>query len=320
MRHETEVRRRIRVAESCDCRSQLHHTGDGLASRLGEFAVGEHLVLAVLGEAHVYVETRSSLASSDLRCEGHVVAILVAEVADHPLSDHQLIGSLFGINGEELDLVLLVDIAVEREVTHLRVAVFDLSAGLCDVRHALGAEVVELGVGARLVVALLIRSLEVLIVFLGNDNVVFQLAHGLELHARDVRESLASLVECILGCALERLSVLIEVRAEHGEGRDFSEWVDEGGTETRNSVEVATAGTDKGEETRTVDALAAGQDRIQILLVRNDEIECFQSTISRRIHEVDHLDIVLTDERDDVGLGKFRSRLLRKRNQAVGVH
>ncbi len=105
------------------------------------------------------VQTRASLTSCDLRSEGNVKSHLHAEVADNPLSHHELVGSLFCRHGQEFDLVLFVYFAVESKVAYLVVAVFDLSAGLCDVVHALGAELVVLCKRRALVVAFLVCSL-----------------------------------------------------------------------------------------------------------------------------------------------------------------
>ena len=59
------------------------------------------------------MQTRTSLASGDLWCKGDVVAQLIAKVADDPLCQHQLIGSLLNRYRQELDFILLVVLAVE---------------------------------------------------------------------------------------------------------------------------------------------------------------------------------------------------------------
>ena len=145
----------------------------------------------------MYVQTRTSLTCGDLRGKGDVVVVFVSKVADDPLCNHQLIGRLGSLHGQELNLVLLVRYAIEREVTYLRVTILDLTTCLCDVGHALRAELVELGVGCRLVITLLVGGGEETCI--GSHNIILQLAHSLELHACDLIKGLARLVECILG-------------------------------------------------------------------------------------------------------------------------
>ena len=56
--------------------------------------------------------------------------------------------------------------------------VLNLSAGLCNVRHTLGTEFIELGIRSRLVVTTLVGSREHAAVF--RNDVILQFAHGLE--------------------------------------------------------------------------------------------------------------------------------------------
>ena len=123
--------------------------------------------------------------------------MLVGEVTDNPLGYHELVGSILGMDGEELNLVLLVDHAIDGEVAHLGVAILDLSACLGDIGHAEGAELVELGIGGRLMVALLVGSGKHATV--GGYHIILQLAHGLELHAGDLMKRTACLAQGVLG-------------------------------------------------------------------------------------------------------------------------
>ena len=143
------------------------------------------------------VQTRTGFTGGDFGGEGHIQVSTEGQIADHPLGHHQLVGSIEHGNGQELDLVLLIDHAVLLKVTHLTVAVLDLSTGLGDVVHALLAETVGLGVGHRLVIAVLVTGRVV-----SNrraDNVVFQLAHGLIFHAGHLAEGLGGLAQRLLG-------------------------------------------------------------------------------------------------------------------------
>ena len=129
MRNETEVRSRVLVSECGDGRSEVHHTGDHCASLVAELAVVDHHVLAVLHNSHVDMETRTSLSCCDLRSECHVETHTVCYVSDHPLCDHELVSALLTVDRQELDLALLINVAVHSEVAYLRVTIFDLSAG-----------------------------------------------------------------------------------------------------------------------------------------------------------------------------------------------
>ena len=208
VRHQTEVARRVHVAERRDGGRELHHSGDCALCAVGDLTALEHLVLSVLHEAHVDVETGTRLTDGDLRRECDVVAILGSEIADHPLRDCQLVGCVFGCAGEELDLVLLVEPAVLREVADLGMSVLDHAAGKRDVVHALLAKLVEFRERSRLVVTALVDRREGCA--LGSDYIVFELAHRLELKTGGLLESGARLAERVLGRGFERLSILVE--------------------------------------------------------------------------------------------------------------
>ena len=78
MRHKTEVAGWILVAKSGDRRSQFHHAGNHSARTLAENTICQHLVLSVLDDAHVDMQTRASLARRNLGCKGDIIAQLVA--------------------------------------------------------------------------------------------------------------------------------------------------------------------------------------------------------------------------------------------------
>ncbi len=316
--HQAEVGSGVGVAEGGDGGGQLHHAGNGAAGSAGQHAgIVQHTVLSVLDDAHVDVQARAGLSGGNLRGEGDVVAHLIGQVADNPLGNHQLVGRVLGLHGQELNLVLLVNHAVDGEVAHLGVAVLNLSAGLCDVGHALGAELVELGVWGRFVIALLVCGGEHLLV--RSDDVILQLAHGLELHARHAVEGLASLAQGVLGRAFQQFAVLVEVGAEHGQGGDFGKGVEEGGADAGQHIEVAAAGLYEGEEAAAVHSLATGEDGVQIGHVVDDEVQRLQPAVAGGIHEVDHPDVVLADKADDVCLGKFLAGLSEEGHQFVGI-
>ena len=254
------------------------------------------------------VQTGTRLADGDLRSERDVVAVLGAEIADHPLRDRQLVGGIFSGAGEKLDFVLFVEFAVLREVADFRVSVLDHAAGERDVVHALLAELVELRERSGLVVAALIDRRER--GALGGDHVVFELAHRLELEPSRLLERGARLAERVLGRRLERLAVLVEERAEKAERRKLRERIDECGREARYDVKVGAGGLDVAEERGAVYALAAGKDLIEIGLVVQNEVEGFQTAIAARVHEVDVADALRLDELLDVGFRESRTRFL----------
>ena len=263
----------------------------------------EHHVAAVLNHAHVDVKTRAGLAHSDFRREGDVEAHLVGQVANHPLGNGELVGSVLRAHGQELDLVLLVDEAILGEVAHLAVAVLDLAAGLGDVLHAALAELAGLGIGCRLVVSALVDGGEH--VLGGENHIILQFAHGMELHAGNLGEGVASLGERVLRRTLQVLAVLVEVGAEQAQRWQLGEWVDESRAVARQHVQVATASLDKVEQAGAVDALAAGEDGLKVVQVVDDEVQRLEFAVAARIHEVDHLDIVLGDIAHQVGALNF---------------
>ena len=142
------------------------------------------------------MQTRTCLAGGNLGSKCDVVSQFVCQIADNPLGYHQLVGCILGTYGQELYLVLLVDHSIDSEVAYLGVSVLDLSTGLCYVCHALGTELVELGIGSRFVITLLVSGREHLRV--GSDDIVLQLAHGLELHACYLVEGTACLAQGVL--------------------------------------------------------------------------------------------------------------------------
>ena len=318
MGHEAEIRRGVHVAESRDGRRKFHHAGDETSGGFGDDAVLQHLVDAVLHDAHVDVHAGTGLARRDFRRERDVVAVFEGEVADDPFGDGQLVGGVFRGAGEEFDFILLVGHAVQIEVADFRMAVFDEAARLGDVEHAPLAEFVEFRVGGGFVVAALVGGGEER--RFRGDDVVFKFAHGLEFHAGLFLELLAGLVEREFGGAGQRFAVFVVERAKHAERGQFREGIDESRAEFRHDIEVAAAGLDEGEEAGAVDAFAAGEDFIQIFGVVDDEIQCLQTSVSGGIHEIDMLDLVVADESDDVVLGELGTGLLELFDQGVAVH
>ena len=316
--HQAQVRGGVLVAKRGDGGGELHHAGDGAAGGIADDSVLEHLVVAVLHDAHVDVQARTGLAYGDLRGERHVEAEFCAQVADHPLGDGELVGRVFGGAGEELDFVLLVELAVLGEVAHFAVAVLDLAAGLGDVEHALLAEFVELGKRGGFVVALLVNGGELARV-VGN-YVVFQFAHGLEFHAGLLLEGFAGLVEGVFRRRFQRLPVLVEEAAEQAEGGEGGKRVHECRGEAGHYVQVGGGGFDVAEQRGSIDAFAAAEDFVQVVGVVHHEVEGLEAAVTAGVHEIHVTDVVCTDELLDVFLGEFVTGFLEGRDEGVCGH
>ena len=196
-------------------------------------------------------------------------------------------------------------------------AVFYLTARLCNILHAAGAELVGLRIGCRLVVAALVLCREHL--FVVADDVVLQFAHCLEFHPRHLGKCCGGLVQRVFGRRLQRIAVLVEVRAEHGNGRNLGKGVYEGGAETWQHIEVARARLDKREQAAAVDTLATGKDGVQIGQVVDDEVQCLQFSVASWIHEVHHVYVVLHHIVDDVGLREVACWLLQFHDKRIGI-
>ena len=318
VRHETEIRSGVLVAESREGGGEIHESGNETTGVVAQFAsVVEHEVVAVAGDAHVHMESRTGLAGGDLRGEGDVEPFFVGEVTDDPLRNDELVSGFTDGNGEKLNLVLLIDQPILGEIAHFGVAVLDLRTGLGDGEHALGAEGVGFGKGCRFVVGALVDS--GIAFFVGFDDVVLEFAHSFELHAGDFAEGFGGLEERLLGGGSEGASVFVEIGAEQTEGGDLGEGIDKGGREARQHIEVAAAGADEAEEARSVYALAAAEEGVEIGAVGDDEIERFEASVAGGIEEIDHADAVFGNVAHDVGLGEFTRRLLEVGHEGVGV-
>ena len=246
MGHQAQIGGGHLVAHGGDGRGVFQDAGDGAAGNVADAAVGDHEVAAILHDLEVDVEAGAGLAGGDLGREGDIIAELCAEGADNPLGDHEVVGGLHGGDGQELDLVLLEDLAVGGEVADLGVAVLDLSAGLGDEVHAAAAELVEVCEGRRLVVALLVGGL-VEVVVLGHD-VVLELSHGVELHAGALGERATCAAQGLVGCRVQGGALLVEEGGEHAQGGNLGKGVYEGGGVAGHHIKVAVAGLDRRRE------------------------------------------------------------------------
>ena len=142
---------------------------------------------------------------------------------------------------------------------------------------------------------------------------------GLILHARGLAEGLCGFPQRLLGRALQRVAVLVKERAQQTQRGNLGKRVEEGGAEPGQHIQVARAGLDEAEQAGTVHALTTRQDGAQILLAADHKIQGFQLAVAAGVHEVDHADVVLLNEADDVGLGELFGLFLQVGHYLIGV-
>ena len=291
--HQAEVGGGVRVAEGRERGGELHIAGDGAAGVVGQGAVLDHHGAVALHHPGVEVQAAAGLAGGDLRGEGHVDAVLVGQRAEDPFGHHQLVGRRFHGVDEEFDLVLLVDLAVEGEVAHFAVAVLDLAAHFGDGADGVGAEALELGEGRGFVVAVLVFGGEHAVVAV--DQIEFEFTHRLEGVARPLPEGLVGLAEGEFRRAFERQAVFREIAAEEADRGDFLERIDVGRAETGNHIKVAAVGGNVREETGAVHPLAIRENGVEILPVRDREVQRLEPPVGRHVAEIDNADLMLDD-------------------------
>ena len=318
MGHQTEIRCRVGVAEGGERTSEVEYASYGLVSHFGEAVVADVHVLAVLDDAGVDVHAAARLADGDFRGEGDGDAVFVTQLAHNPLGDDELVGSVLEGGGQKLNLVLLVHGVADGEVAHLGVTVFDKAATFGYELHSLDAELLELAERLRSVIAALVGR--EIFVILGSDDIVFEFAHNLELHAAGgFAKGLAGFGEGVFRSHFEGLAVLGVEVAEEVERGDIGEGVDEGGAETRDDVEVAAARLEEGEEAGSIDTLAGGKNLVGVVEAVDDEVEGLEATVVRHVAELYHLDVELVDDAEHVGLGELTHRFLQELHQTVWV-
>ena len=128
-----------------------------------------------------------------------------------------------------------------------------------------------------------------------------------------------SLVQGVLGRALQGQSVLGEIGAEQSEGGNLCEGVEISRGETGNDVEVARSGLDVGEEAGAVDSLSEREDQVEVLEAADREVEGLEPAVARNVAEVDDADVVGGDEIDYVLLGELVGGLPDGADQGIDV-
>ena len=276
-----------------------------------------HGVLAVLHEPGVDVQSAAGLAGDDLGGEAHFQVVPVGHLPHRPLGRHQLVGGVLDGHRQELDLVLHHLQVPGDDVAHLGMAVLDLAAHLADHLHGLPAHQAPLGEGMGLVVAPLLDDRVDAVHF--REQVVLQLAQGLHLQPGARLQGALGLLQDVLGGALQGIPVAVVEAADQVEGGHLGERVDEGGAEPGHHVQVAGIRLHEREQAGAVDALAHGQDPVQVGPAVDDEVQLLQAAVPGHVAEVDHPDVVLLDEPDEVTPGELPSRLLQGLDHLVGI-
>ena len=317
VRNQPEVGGRVRIPEGRQRGGQRQIARDGFQRRVRKAAVRvDRGVVATVHQPCVDVQAAPGLPDGDLRRKGHLHAVFVGQRAEDPFGYGQLVGRRFQIRGQKFDLVLFVHHPLLREVAHFGVAVFDLAARLGDVFHGAGAEFGSLVEGGRFVVPPLVDGREELL--LRTHDVEFQLAHGVEVESRGALQLLPGVAQGLFRGHVEGRALLRVVAAQDVHGRDLAERIPEGRPVARHDVQVARSGLDVGEEARTVDPFAAGEDAFQIGFVVDDEIQRLQPSVGAGVAEVEHFDGVLPDVADDVRAGERCARFSEKAHERIG--
>ena len=96
--------------------------------------------------------------------------------------------------------------------------------------------------------------------------------------------------------------------------RNDAEGVEEGRGQAGHHVQVGAGRLDEGEQGGAVDALAEGEDAVEVRLRLDGEIECFEPPVAANVPQVQHRDLVVLHVPHDVGLRELL------RGFAEGLH
>ena len=129
--------------------------------------------------------------------------------------------------------------------------------------------------------------------FVRLDDVILKFSHGFEFKASGLCESSSRFDQSLFRRRRKGLSIFVKIRTKQAKCRDFGKGIYKSSGETRHYIEIATASFNEAEKTRTIDTLSTSEDSVQISVVSDDKVECFQATISSRIEEIDHSDAIL---------------------------
>ena len=219
------------------------------------------------------MQSRTGFSGCDFRCKCNIITIFISQIANDPFGNHQLVGSIFSPNRQKFNFILFVYHSVQGEIAYFGMSVFDLSAGLCNISHALCAEIIKFSIGGRLMVAFLVGCRKHSTI--RGNYIIFQFSHCLKLHTGDIGKSFACFLQCMFRRAFQWFAIFIKERAKHGKSWNFGKWIKESRAETWNYIKVATSGFYKGKEAGTVYSFATCKNGIQISKVVNYKIKSF---------------------------------------------
>ena len=230
-----------------------------------------------------------------------------------------MVGGILYVSHQEFNLILFENLVIHGEITYFGVTVFNLATHLGNIQHAFFAEFLEFGERCGFMVTTLVGSL--VQVILVTNHIIFQLAHSLEFHTRYLGKCLGSLTQHVFRRIFHGLAVLVEIGAQHGDGRNLGKRIQKSSAETRNHIQVAGTGMDEGgEDVGAVNTLTGGQNLLQIFAVVQHEIQGFQTAVTCHIMEVHHRDFLLLDVLNNVSFRKFFRILFQVVYQRIHAH
>ena len=193
---------------------------------------------------HMHAGTR--LPRRDLRRECQHYLVFVCQLTHYPFGHNQLVCSFFDVDGEEFDLILLIDAAALGKVAHLGMTVLDLASGLGYQAHGLGPEIGELVERSALVIAFLVGDLVQALRI--SYDVVLQLTHRLHFHPGNLLERLVRFLQDEFRRTLKGLALTVEIRTEQIDSQRLGKRIDEGSAVLRENIKVAFPRFDEGEK------------------------------------------------------------------------
>jgi len=188
-----------------------------------------------------------------------------------------------------------------------------LSACLRNIWHTFRTEIIELGIRGRFVITTLVGSREQSVIF--RNDIIFQFSHSLKFHPRNRSECLTCLTQGIFRRTFQRFTILIEIRTEHWQCGQFRKRVYKSGPETRHYIQITATGLYKRKQAGTIYAFTTCKYGIKVCFIIDDKVQCLQSPVCRRIHEVHHTNVILLYIGNNVCFRKFGSRFLKGSHQ-----
>ena len=326
VRDQAEVGRGDRVAEGGQGVGVLAQAADELAGLDRELPVGAaHGVAAVLLELQVEVEAAAGHPLLELGRERGHGAVAEGDVADDPAAEDEVVGGLLDRPGQELDLELLGqaagdlgDVAADAvDDAVLVVGVLDRPRHPGDVGDHLVEDRAALGERGRAVVAAVGLDGIGPVGGVGQQEEL-ELAQGVDLETGRLAEHRGGPGQDAVGREGGRRAVRGEVAADEVEAA-LVEGIEEGRSVLGDDVEVREGHVDHAlEERRAVDALAFGQDGLEVVAVGRGDGQLLELAVDGQVVEGDPLDALRLDDLEQVGPGEVGGRLVEQERQRVG--